>query len=94
MKHYLYLSVALIGAMTAFGGQAFAANICRADNLTCATTMPVGGYCECTSHGNTHSGSVVENTRATRSTYRHQDNATAGGCGAHPGAPGLPLTLA
>ncbi len=84
MKHGLSLSVALIGAMTAFGGEALAANTCRTDTLTCATTMPVGGYCECTSRGNTQGGAVVGNTRASR----RPANAIAGGCGAHPNAPG------
>ena len=88
MKHCLYLSVALMGAMMAFSGQTLAANTCRADTLTCATTMPVGGYCECTSRGNTQGGTVVANTRATRGAHVPPDNATAGGCGAHPNAPG------
>ncbi len=86
MKHSLSLSVALMGAMTVFGGQALAANMCRTDNLTCATTMPVGGYCECTAHGNTESGSVAESGPVRRG--HHWQSATAGGCGAHPNAPG------
>ena len=48
----------------------------------CSTTMPIGGYCECTAHGATHGGTVV-NTPAKRPI-----NSTAGGCGAHPEAPG------
>jgi hypothetical protein len=88
MKHSLYLSVGLMGAMMAFSGQTLAANTCQADTLTCATRMPVGGYGECTSYGNTSGGTVVENTRAIRNAHLQQDNATAGGCGAHPNAPG------
>ena len=45
--------------------------------------MPIGGYCECTAHGNTQSGTVVSHPAPGR-----RDNATAGGCGAHPNAPG------
>ena len=58
---------------------------CQAGGLTCSTTMPAGGYCECTSRGNTQAGTVVE--KAT-SSHHGQSGATAGGCGAHPDAPG------
>jgi hypothetical protein len=44
--------------------------------------MPVGGYCECSAHGNTQSGTVIAKSSKTKT------NATAGGCGDHPGAPG------
>jgi hypothetical protein len=77
-----YLSCALLAA-AAFGGPASAANICQAEKMTCATTMPVGGYCECTSHGNAQGGTVV-----TKAAPHHTVNSTAGGCGAHPGSPG------
>ncbi len=76
-----YLGLALIVA-TAVGGQASAANICRAEKLTCATTMPIDGYCECTSHGVTQSGTVVAQAP------RHPVNSTAAGCGAHLNHPG------
>jgi hypothetical protein len=82
MRVPLYLSAALL-AVGAFGGPASAANMCRAERLTCPTTMPVGGYCECTAHGTTEGG-TVESKLAPRAPV----NATAGGCGAHPGAPG------
>ena len=82
MRSVSYLSFALIVGL-ALASPAFAANTCQADNLTCATTMPVGGYCECTARGATHSGTVM-----SRPARGRTDNATAGGCGAHPNAPG------
>ena len=82
MRSLGYLAFALVVAMGA-GAPAYAANTCQADNLTCATTMPVGGYCECTARGATHSGTVVSQPNRGRT-----DNSTAGGCGAHPNAPG------
>jgi hypothetical protein len=83
MRLPLYLAGGLIAAATLVGGAASAANICQAENMTCATTMPEGGYCECTAHGATKGGTVVAKAAPHRSV-----NATAGGCGAHPGAPG------
>lgn len=77
-----YLSCALL-AVAALGGPASAANICQAEKMTCATTMPVGGYCECTAHGNSQDGTVV-----SKATPSHKVNSTAGGCGANPSAPG------
>jgi len=65
------------------GGAASAANICQADKLACPTTMPVGGFCECTAHGTTQDGTVVRKPAPARHV-----NATAGGCGAQPNAPG------
>jgi hypothetical protein len=44
--------------------------------------MPVGGYCECMAHGTTQGGEVT-----TPALHEHY-NATAGGCGVNPGAPG------
>ena len=72
-------------ALASFGfvGSAYAANMCQAGKMNCATTMPVGGYCECTSRGTTTDGTVVAKPAARRST-----NATPGGCGANPSAPG------
>ncbi len=83
MRRPLVLACALLAAAAFGSGPASAANICRAGKLTCATTMPADGYCECTSHGVTESGSVE-----ARPVTRHQVNSTAGGCGAHPNAPG------
>ena len=85
MRFSKYLAFAVLAAATLAGAPARAANICQTDNLTCATTMPVGGYCECTSHGNTQDGTVVP-----KSAPGHKVNSTAGGCGAHPNAPGCP----
>ncbi len=69
--------------LAALGGGASAANMCRAGKLSCATTMPVDGYCECTAHGTTETGTVV-----AKSGPRHPANATAAGCSAHPNSPG------
>ncbi len=82
MRFFSHLTLALFAAAALAGGPASAAT-CQADNLTCPTTMPEGGYCECTSHGTTRDGTVV----AKPAPHRRQ-NATAGGCGAHPEAPG------
>lgn len=79
----LYLTCGLLVAAAFGGGSALAANICRAGPLTCATTMPLGGYCECTSHGNVEGGTV-----APRAERHRRVNSTAGGCGTHPHAPG------
>ena len=76
------IAFALLAAAAVAGGPA-RANMCQAGPLTCATAMPVDGYCECTSRGTTESGSVVSRPVARRST-----NSTAGGCGANPNAPG------
>jgi hypothetical protein len=62
---------------------ALAANMCQAGKLTCATTMPVGGYCECSSHGTTQDGTVV-----SKPVPHRKVNSTAGGCGTQPNAPG------
>lgn len=84
MRLSLYLSGALLAASTLGGGAALAANICQAGKLTCATTMPVDGYCECKAHGTTEGGTVVPAGHAPH----HATNAAVGGCGAHPGTPG------
>jgi hypothetical protein len=81
MKFRLYPVAALMTAMVLGGGQTLA-NTCRAENLTCPTAMPVGGYCECTSRGVTKGDDVT-----ARDPHEHY-NSTAGGCGANPGAPG------
>ena len=82
MRFFGQLALALIAATALAGGPVSAAT-CQADNLTCPTAMPEGGFCQCTSHGTTHDGEVV----ASPAPHRHQ-NARAGGCGAHPEAPG------
>jgi hypothetical protein len=82
MKALDYLAAALMIAITLAGGQALAANTCQTDKLSCPTAMPVGGYCECTSHGTTEGGEVVPPR-----PHEHY-NASTGGCGVNPGAPG------
>jgi hypothetical protein len=77
----LAFAAALALAGATFAGGASAAT-CQAEKLMCSTTMPVGGYCECTSRGTTLGGTVVD-TGSKRPV-----NATAGGCGDHPNAPG------
>jgi hypothetical protein len=77
------LTCAVLAFAVLGGGAASAANICRAGNLTCATTMPVDGYCECTVHGTSQSGTVVPAAAQHRAV-----NSTAGGCGANPNGPG------
>ena len=77
------LGVALLAAAALSAGDAQAANICQAPKLTCVTTMPVGGYCECASHGQTQGGTVV-----SKATPHRKVNSTSGGCGTNPGAPG------
>ncbi len=82
MKPRVYLAAALMTAAALAGGHALA-NTCRTDKLTCPTAMPVDGYCECTSHGTTEGGTVD----ATHAPHDHY-NATPGGCGVNPNAPG------
>jgi len=84
MRPAKILSVALLAA-SALASPAFAANICQAEKLSCPTTMPVGGYCECKSHGEVRGGTVVP-----RHAPHTPVNATAGGCNDHPNAPGCP----
>ena len=82
MRTLSYLAGVLTVAATLTGSKAMA-NVCVADTLMCATTMPVDGYCECTAHKGVEGGTVVP-----RSPSGRRINATAGGCGAHPQAPG------
>jgi hypothetical protein len=81
MRPTRYLLAAL-AALALTGGSA-RANTCVAGKLTCTTTMPVEGYCECTAHGMTEGGEVVAKPMSHKPA-----NATAGGCGANPMAPG------
>ncbi len=84
MRINISLRCAALLAGLAFSGQAGAAvNMCQTPKLTCATTMPVGGFCECTSRGDTQDGTVVPKVAKHRKV-----NSTAGGCGTEPGAPG------
>lgn len=77
---YIFLGFITVVALT--GGPA-AANVCVAKPLTCATTMPLHGYCQCEAHGVTANGTVMRKP----ATY-HKVNSTAGGCGIHPNAAG------
>ena len=77
------LAVFLLAASSLAAIPARAANSCHAETMSCPTAMPVGGYCECTAHGVTQSGTV-----AAKPAPAPKTRATAGGCGAHPGAPG------
>lgn len=77
------LSAAALAAGIVLAAPADAANMCQTETLSCATTMPIGGYCECTARGRTEDGTVAE-----RPVARRRINATAGGCGAQPNAPG------
>jgi hypothetical protein len=82
MRNTGYLALALLAAATIVDGPAFA-NTCQTDTMTCATNMPIDGYCECTSRGNTEGGTVV-----SKPVSRRPANAKTGGCGANPSAPG------
>jgi hypothetical protein len=81
MRHIGYLTGALI-ALTLASVPALA-GMCQAGKLMCPTQMPVGGYCECTAHGITTGGTVV-----AKAPPHKKPDATAGGCGAQPNAPG------
>jgi hypothetical protein len=81
MKPLGYFAAVLIAATVLAGGQAHA-NTCRTDKLSCPTSMPVGGYCECTSRGTTEGGEVT-----APAAHEHY-NSTTGGCGVNPGATG------
>lgn len=82
MQCIRYLTSALLTAAALTGGPALA-KVCQTERFTCATTMPVEGYCECTSRGVTEGGTVVSKPESRRPL-----NSTAGGCGEHPNAPG------
>src|SRR6185312_723728 len=82
MRYLPYLAAALISALGLAGGEA-RANTCQADTLTCPTSMPIDGYCECRGRGNTEGGTVV----AAPPRGPHQMG-RPGGCGAEPNAPG------
>ena len=82
MRCARYISCAVL-AVALGGGAASAANICQTEKLTCATTMPVGGFCQCMAHGVTEDGSV-----GPVPPPGEHVNAASGGCGAEPTAPG------
>jgi hypothetical protein len=78
-----FLTAAVFVASVLGGTPAFAANVCKAERLSCATTMPVGGFCQCTSKGTTEDGTVVSPGQT-----RGKLNASGAGCGADAKAPG------
>ncbi len=80
VKHTIVLAVLGIAALGA--GPALA-NSCQAGKLMCPTKMPVGGYCECTAHGQTQGGTSV-----SKPAPRQKTNSTAGGCNVDPSQPG------
>jgi hypothetical protein len=82
MRSIKYTLLALIATVALTGGPA-SANVCVAGPLTCATTMPLHGYCQCEAHGVTSDGTVM-----SKPTTSHKMNSTAGGCGTHPNATG------
>ena len=77
------LTAALLATGMLASVPASAANVCRAEKLSCPTTMPVGGFCQCTARGATQDGTVM-----TAAEARRPLNASGGGCGADPKAPG------
>jgi hypothetical protein len=79
MRSLKHLAFGLLAVAALAGTPALAANICQAEKMSCATTMPVDGYCECTSHGTTQGGTVVNHP-----VSRRPANATSGGCGTNP----------
>jgi len=82
MNKLAYAAAVCTAVLMLSGGHALA-NFCQTDHMTCGTTMPVEGYCECRSHGSTEGGSVV----AERPPHS-KVNATAAGCGSAPNSPG------
>ncbi len=77
------MTAAFLALAALAGGPALAANMCQTDHLTCATTMPVDGYCECQTQGATEGGTVVP-----PGAPHGRVNSSSGGCGTAPGSPG------
>ena len=82
MRSSSNLAAVLVAASALVGSNALA-NTCRTEKLMCPTSMPVDGFCECTSHGMTQDGTVT----ASAPRQEHH-NATTGGCGSNPHSPG------
>ncbi len=76
MKYLVSLTVAFALAGGIAVGPAHAA-VCQTETMSCGTTMPIGGYCECTAKGKTEGGDVI-----AKALSKKPVNATAGGCGA------------
>ncbi len=82
MRYARHLIAAFVTASALAAGPALA-NVCQAGPAMCPTTMPDGGYCECTLHGQVQGGTAMAQPP------KHQPmNASSGGCGAQPNAPG------
>ncbi len=82
MKTLGTIAAALTAAWLLAGGPA-AANVCVTNHMSCTTTMPVDGFCECVARGVTEAGSVAPPPPGPTNL-----NATAGGCGTAPNAAG------
>ncbi len=76
----LALALTMAAGVAVAAGPARAA-VCQTETMTCGTTMPIGGYCECQAKGKSEGGDVV-----AKALSKHKTNATAGGCGAEPGS--------
>ncbi|HUN42672.1 MAG TPA: hypothetical protein VMU81_20445 [Acetobacteraceae bacterium] len=76
-------AAAVFAAVVMLSGGAALANVCQTDHMMCGTTMPIDGYCECHTHGNSEGGTVV-----SKLPPHSRMNATAGGCGTNPNSPG------
>ncbi len=81
MHRTLFLAVSI--AAGALAAMPAGANSCQTEKLVCGSYMPVGGFCECTVNGLTQDGTVV-----SAPVPRGKTNASSGGCGAQPNAPG------
>ncbi len=79
LSHILSFAVAMAPALA---GNAWA-NACETPKLVCSTTMPVGGFCECSAHGTTEDGTVVAKRPAHRKAV-----GTPVGCGTQANQPG------
>ena len=73
MQSMKYLAFALLGSAALIGAPAFA-KVCQTAKLACATTMPMGGFCECTARNMTETGTVMSRPKPHQAL-----NATAGG---------------
>ena len=82
MKLTGLLTLALLAAAP-FAAAPALANMCQADGATCPTGMPIDGYCECKSHGEMKSGTVVSGSQARQARHAARPD-----CRANPDATG------
>ncbi len=80
MRRFIALSFM---AATLFAGENAWAAACQTPKMVCSTTMPVGGFCECSVHGTTQDGTVV-----VKPAQRHKQASTPVGCGTQANQPG------